>query len=178
MRSMKILFVLPLTASFLLLGFGLPKKMEKKVVKVVEKTFEVSDTSFRSVLVNNDLNEKLPSKITEDNFNGIYKDGNLLGYVFVDQAPSKTAKFDYLVIFNAKLEVINSKVLVYREEYGGEIGSKRWLKQFFGKTGNDRVDYESNIDGISGATISVRSMTTAMDNLLQTIGILQENKII
>ncbi|MFH6601996.1 FMN-binding protein [Maribacter algicola] len=152
--------------------------MEKKVTKEVERTFEVSGISFRSVTVNDNLNQKLPSKITENNFNGIYKDGDLIGYVFVDQAPSKTAKFDYLVIFNMKLEVINSKVLVYREEYGGEIGSRRWLKQFFGKTGNDRVDHESNIDGISGATISVRSMTRAIDNLLQTIGILQENKII
>jgi len=47
-----------------------------------------------------------------------------------------------------------------------------------GMTGSDRVDHESNIDGISGATISVRSMTNAMDDLFQTIGILQENKIL
>lgn len=174
----KTIFILSLAISFLLLGFGLPKKVEKKVVKVVEKTFEVTDISFRSVVVNSDLNAELPSKITENNFNGIYKNDELIGYVFVDQAPSKTAKFDYLVLFNKNLEVINSKVLVYREEYGGEIGSKRWLKQFVGMTGGNRVDHESNIDGISGATISVRSMTNAMDDLFQTIGILQENKIL
>ena len=97
----------------------------------------------------------------------------MLGYAFVDQAPSKTAKFDYLVIFDSDLKIINSKVLIYREEYGGEIGSKRWLKQFLGKTGSDRVDTKKNIDAIAGATISVRSMTKSMDNLLQTIGILQ-----
>ena len=83
-----------------------------------------------------------------------------------------------MVIFDANLEVIHSKVLIYREEYGGEIGSKRWLEQFIGKTGQDRVDHETNIDGISGATISVRSMTTSMDNLLQTVGILQEKKML
>jgi Na+-translocating ferredoxin:NAD+ oxidoreductase RnfG subunit len=164
--------------SFLFVGFGLPKNIEKKVVKEVEKTFEVTNVSFKSVSVDSELNSTLPSKINEDNFNAIYKNNELLGYVFVDQAPSKTAKFDYLVVFNLKLKVIRSKVLVYREEYGGEIGSKRWLKQFLGKTGTDRVDHESNIDGISGATISVRSMTNAMDNLLQTIGILQGNNIL
>jgi len=159
-------------------GFGLPKKVAKKVVKEVEKTFEVSEISFISVEVSDELNNSLPSKITENNFNGIYKNDDLIGYVFVDQAPSKTAKFDYLVLFDSKLRVINSKVLVYREEYGGEIGSKRWLKQFLGMSGTDRVDHESNIDGISGATISVRSMTNAMDDLLQTVGILQENNVL
>ena len=178
MRPLKATTIFFLAIAFLLSGFGLPKSVEKKVVKVVEKTFEVTDVSFQSVVVDNELNKALPSKITTDNFKEIHKNDELLGYFFVDQAPSKTAKFDYLVIFNQNLEVVNSKVLVYREEYGGEIGSKRWLKQFFGKTGTDRVDHETNIDGISGATISVRSMTTAMDNLLQTVGILQENQIL
>jgi len=178
MRFTRSIFILPLLVSFFLLGFGLPEKVEKKVVKVVEKTFEQTDFSFRSVEVDKKLNASLPSKIEENNFNGIYKNEVLLGYVFVDQAPSKTAKFDYLVLFDSNLEIINSKVLVYREEYGGEIGSKRWLKQFLGMTGTDRVDHESNIDGISGATISVRSMTNAIDDLLQTVGILQEHKIL
>ena len=178
MQALRPIRIFALMFSFLFFGFGLPKNMEKKVTKEVERTFEVADISFKSIRVDTQLNMRLPSKITENNLNGIYKNDALLGYVFVDQANSKTAQFDYLVIFNAKLEVINSKVLIYREEYGGEIGSKRWLKQFVGKTGKDRVDHESNIDGISGATISVRSMTKAMDNLLQTIGILQKNKIL
>ena len=178
MQALRPIRIFALMFSFLFFGFGLPKNMEKKVTKEVERTFEVADISFKSIRVDTQLNIRLPSKITENNLNGIYKNDALLGYVFVDQANSKTAQFDYLVIFNAKLEVINSKVLIYREEYGGEIGSKRWLKQFVGKTGKDRVDHESNIDGISGATISVRSMTKAMDNLLQTIGILQKNKIL
>ncbi|WP_238934556.1 FMN-binding protein [Aurantibacter crassamenti] len=152
--------------------------MEKRVVKEVEKTFEVTEVSFESINVDSGLNAELPSKITESNLNAVYKNDALLGYVFVDQASSKTAKFDYLVLFNNNLEIVHSKVLIYREEYGGEIGSKRWLKQFFGKTGSDRVDFKTNIDGISGATISVRSMTTAIDNLLQTVGILQEKKIL
>ena len=82
------------------------------------------------------------------------------------------------ISINTELKVVHTKVLVYREEYGGEIGSKRWLKQFIGKTGGDRVNHETNIDGIAGATISVRSMTSAMDELLQTIGILQKNQVL
>ncbi len=164
--------------SLLCLGFGLPKNIQKKVNKEIEKVFETSAFTMQPLAVPATLNKQLPAKISEDNFYKLSEGDQLLGYAFVDKAPSKTAQFDYLVIFDADLKVIHSKVLVYREEYGGEIGSKRWLKQFLGKTGGDRVDHETNIDAISGATISVRSMTISMDKLLQTVGILQENKVI
>jgi len=166
------IFILTL---LVLVGFGLPKNVEKKVIKEVGKAFEVEDFKMDAIAVSEVLRQKLPTELTTDNFYRLTKDGKVLGYAFVDQAPSKTAKFDYLVVFDAQLKVKHSKVLIYREEYGGEIGSKRWLRQFLGKSGTDRVNYETNIDGIAGATISVRSMTNAMDDLLQTIGILQAN---
>ena len=165
-----------LIASLILFSFGLPKNVAKKVVKEVQKVFEIESFSMDAVDVPAALNEKLPVKLTVDNFFKLIQNDALLGYAFVDQAPSKTAKFDYLVVLDADLKVIHSKVIIYREEYGGEIGSKRWLKQFLGKTGGDRVDHETNIDGIAGATISVRSMTNAMDDLLQAIEILQANE--
>ncbi|MEK6154802.1 FMN-binding protein [Flavobacteriaceae bacterium 3-367] len=166
-----------LMISLLFFGFGLPKNVQKKVEKEVIKLFEVTDFSMNAMVIPEALNAKLPTKITTDNLYILSEGSEQLGYLFVDQAPSKTAKFDYLVVFDKELKVIHSKVLIYREEYGGEIGSKRWLKQFLGKTGKDRVSHETNIDAISGATISVRSMTNSMDNLLQTIGILQENGV-
>ncbi len=167
-----------LSSALLLFGFGIPKNLYKKINKEVEAVFDVASVSYNTIDVSDELNKRLPTPITENNFYKVSSNKDFLGYVFTDQAPSKTAKFDYLVVFNSNLEVISSKVLLYREEYGGEIGSKRWLKQFLGKTGKDRVDSDSNIDGISGATISVRSMTSAIDNLLQTIGLLQDNKVL
>ena len=163
-----------LFTSLVLCGFGLPKNLQKKVTKEVQKVFEIESFKMDAVEVSEELNSKLPAKLTSDNFFKLTNGEELLGYAFIDQAPSKTAQFDYLIIFDNQLKVKHSKVLIYREEYGGEIGSRRWLKQFLGMTGTDRVDYETNIDGIAGATISVRSMTNAMDDLLQTIGILQE----
>ena len=175
--SQQVSFFLVLL-SYLIFGIGIPKEIEKKVNKEIEKTFDSSVIEMQPVIVPDEINKLLPAKITETNFFMLSQESELLGYLFVDKAPSKTAQFDYLVIFDQDLKVIHSKVLVYREEYGGEIGSKRWLKQFLGKTGNDRVSYESNIDAIAGATISVRSMTLAMDNLFRTIGQLQENKVL
>jgi Na+-translocating ferredoxin:NAD+ oxidoreductase RnfG subunit len=79
------------------------------------------------------------------------------------------------VIFDHNLKIAITKVLIYREEYGGEIGSKRWLRQFTGKSGEDSLD---DIAAISGATISVRSMTNAVNDILKTMKILQIKKVI
>lgn len=165
-----------LVLSLVFFGFGLPKNVQKKLTKEVQKIFEIENFQMDAVTISEELNAKLPTKITADNFYRLTNGDELLGYAFVDQAPSKTANFDYVILFDTALKVKHSKVIIYREEYGGEIGSKRWLKQFLGLSGSDRVNHETNIDGIAGATISVRSMTNAMDDLLQTIGILQENE--
>ncbi len=178
MQGVKTFLMLIVTISFLLVGFGLPKNVEKKVRKELEKTFEIDGFTLVPLELSDSLNAELPKQLTSQNFLRISDGSEHLGYLFVDKALSKTAEFDYLIVFDTELKIVHSKVLIYREEYGGEIGSKRWLKQFIGKTGGDRVDYESNIDGIAGATISVRSMTMAIDELLQTIGILQENQVL
>jgi hypothetical protein len=173
----KVLFV-GFGMILLLCSFIFPKDLNHKVKKEIQHVFEIIDFNYDPVTVPQNIETALPIALTADNFYRISNNNGVLGYVFLGQAPSKTAKFDYLVIFNAHLEIIHSKIMVYREEYGGEIGSKRWLKQFLGKTGKDHVSYQENIDGIAGATISVQSMTKAMDDLLRTIGILQSNKLL
>ncbi len=170
--------------AFLLIGilgslaFKLPNGLLKKVEREVQKVMDTEQFALKPLLIDETLNKTLPSRLNKDNFFRITRENKLLGYAFVDKAPSKTAEFDYLVILSGDLLVIHTKVLIYREEYGGEIGSKRWLKQFIGKTGNDRLKYQENIDAISGATISVRSMTRAMDSFLQTVKILHNHNII
>ena len=72
-----------------------------------------------------------------------------------------------LLIPNEMAILTKTKILVYREDYGGEIGSKRWLKQFIGKTPNDELRYQQNIVAIYRATISVSSMTSAVNDLLR-----------
>ena len=178
MHRTMLFFGLIIISTFFLVGFGLPKNLEKKVQKELEKTFQIDGFSLTPLELSNAVNAKLPKQLTANNFFKISHGNENLGYLFVDKAASKAADFDFLVVFDNELSIVHSKVLIYREEYGGEIGSKRWLKQFIGKTGSDRVNHETNIDGIAGATISVRAMTNAIDELLQTIGILQKNQVL
>ena len=57
-----------------------------------------------------------------------------------------------------KAEILKIEILQYRENYGAEICSKKWLEKFINISTNNYVEYNRSIDGISGATISVNSV--------------------
>lgn len=178
MISKSRLFFLLCVVSMAVNALQLPKKLQKKVDKEIRSAFEIEKYSLKPVEVSKELGAQLVTKITKNNLSKIIKNDTIIGYMFIDKAPSKTDEFDYLVLFDDKLIIRKSKVLIYREEYGGEISSKRWLRQFENKTSTDRLNYEKDIIAISGATISAKSMTVAINNLLKTINILQKRNAI
>ena len=161
-----------LSIALLMLSFGLPKHIQKKIDKEIKSTYNIEVFTFNSVTIPQEIVEVLPSKFGPDNLFEIKSNASLLGYAYVAKALSKADTFDYLVLLDPDLVIMKAKVLVYREDYGGEIGSKRWLKQFIGKTQNDDLRYGDNVAAISGATISVRSMTNAINDLLKSLKIL------
>ncbi|WP_166963562.1 FMN-binding protein [Yeosuana marina] len=167
-----------LLITFIILFNGLPKNIEKKVFKEIESTFEIEDFEIIGVSIDPAISKTLPSEFGKDNLFKIISKETFYGYAYVSQAASKTALFDYLVLLDKDLVVIKTKVLIYREEYGGEIGSKRWLKQFIGKTQDDNLKYGQDIIAISGATISVRSFTESINNFLKSIQILHKQNIL
>jgi len=153
----------------LMLSFGLPKHLQKKINKEIKTTYNIDVFTFNALIIPQKIIETLPSKFGPDNLFEIKSNDSLLGYAYVSKALSKADTFDYLVLLDPDLVIMKAKVLIYREDYGGEIGSKRWLKQFIGKTQNDELRYGDNIVAISGATISVRSMTNAINDLLKSL---------
>ena len=94
----------------------------------------------------------------DDIFYSISEHDSIIGYLAVTDAPSKFHMFDYYILFDNKAEILKVEILHYRENYGAEICSKRWLKQFVGIDTKNSQAYNNNIDGISGATISVNSV--------------------
>jgi Na+-translocating ferredoxin:NAD+ oxidoreductase RnfG subunit len=61
--------------------------------------------------------------------------------------------------------IINSEVIKYREAYGGEVGNKNWLAQFIHFSDTSDFKLGKNIDGISGATISVNSLSKGIQKI-------------
>ncbi|MDY7396586.1 FMN-binding protein [Aureibaculum sp. 2210JD6-5] len=168
-------FLLLCLASITVNALQLPKNIQKKVDKEIRSAFDIEEYTLGAIEVSKEVNAKSVTKITKNNLYKIIKSDTVIGYAFIDKAPSKTDQFDYLVLFDKELILKKSKVLIYREEYGGEISSKRWLKQFEGKNSSEQLKYEKDIIAISGATISAKSMTVAINNLLKTVDILQKN---
>ena len=94
----------------------------------------------------------------------IYYVPNTTDIVYIGKSPSRFEDFDFMVLFDKDKTIKLVRVLVYREDYGGEIGSKRWLRQFIGL--DKPIPY---VDGISGATISVHSLKNSINTLLKEI---------
>ena len=84
---------------------------------------------------------------------------------FIGYARSKYKTFDYLVLLDKDNTIKLVKILVYRENYGYEITSKRWLARNFIGISEPRVF----VDAISGATISVNSLKYSINYLLKQL---------
>ncbi|MEN8187520.1 MAG: FMN-binding protein [Bacteroidota bacterium] len=164
--------ILILVISILTLGFTIPKPIEKKIDKEIGSVFEIDSFSKTLLTFEEDVESKMFVPFDDDNFFKILVEENLIGYFYYGKAPSKTEEFDFLVVFDKDLIIKRIKILAYREDYGGEISSKRWLKQFVGLT-DEEIDYSKDIKAISGATISARSMTKSVNDLLKSVSILQ-----
>src|SRR3990172_2044678 len=63
--------------------------------------------------------------------------------------------FDYFILFDAGCKIVQVRVFNYRATHGQEITAAGWLRQFIGYHGESELKTGKNIDGISGATISV-----------------------
>ena len=104
-------------------------------------------------------------KNINDSYYVIKEEGGILGYIVVANAPSKFYQFDYYIVFNKNAAILKIEILQYRENYGAEICSKKWLENFIQIPTNDYANFNRKIDGISGATISVNSVKKDVFNL-------------
>ncbi len=89
----------------------------------------------------------------------------LIGYGILDNVLGKSLPITFLVIYDTEGMIQTSSIIKYREPYGGGVSSESWQAQFVGKNVNSEMKYKTDIDGISGATISVKSVTKGIKKL-------------
>ncbi|WP_167963103.1 FMN-binding protein [Saonia flava] len=155
-----------------------PPRLQKKVDSAIKTTYAIEAYNLDPIKVSDRINRDTKAELGGDNLFKVHSAKEFVGYIYVGEAPSMKKVFDYVILFNPDLTIKKSKVLIYREDYGLQIGSQRWLKQFIGLSIMDSVVYEETIDGIAGATISANSMTRATDNVLKTLKVLKENELL
>lgn len=93
-------------------------------------------------------------------------DGKVDGWALVQNTIGKHKAMTYMVGVDPQGEVINVEVLVYRESRGSEVRTDRFNYQYEGKTLFDPIRINRDIINISGATMSVRSMSAGVKRAL------------
>ena len=122
--------------------YSVSKKIKKEIQSLTKQKFYRDQIFYWTIKINDELH-----------------------YALMDNTIGKTMPITFLVIFNEKQEVIHSKIIKYREWYGGEISGKKWLAQFNGMKNDSLYKHGKEIDGISGATLSVKSFTKGISKL-------------
>lgn len=88
------------------------------------------------------------------------------GYALVQNTIGKHKPMTYMVGVDARGRVSNVELLVYREARGSEVRTERFNVQYEGKTVLDPVRINKDIINISGATMSVRSISAGVKRVL------------
>lgn len=147
-------------------AFFFPDYLQKKVSSQIKKSYDLND--FHAMPVETD------SMIFDYDFMEIVDgDNTKVGYGIVTLAngckqggcmkpgeidpETEHEQFYFSTLYDVDGNIVNVKVLEYTSQYGYEITAKSWLKQFVGKKGG-ALEVNHEIDGISGATISVHSI--------------------
>jgi hypothetical protein len=91
------------------------------------------------------------------------------GYAMVHNTIGKHKHMTYMVGVDAQGACSNVELLVYREAKGAEVGRKRFNVQYEGKTVFDPIRINKDIINISGATMSVRSISAGVKRVLVLI---------
>jgi electron transport complex protein RnfG len=80
------------------------------------------------------------------------------GFAVLDVEKGMHEPIDFAVRFRPNGAVDRVEIVEYREPYGDEVRAKRFRDQFLGKTASDPIAVGKDIDIVSGASISSRSI--------------------
>ncbi len=161
------------------------KKYEKKINKEIKKVFEKDEIHFEVF----DLMQN-PGLEENNSFYKLISDNKTIGFVNINKVNAcqiggcnrpvllNTVRYDhfhYMAVFDAEFSILKVSVLDYQSEYGYEICSKNWLKQFKGSP-EKYFEYDENIDAISGATVSAEAMVDEINSLKKLVQIIHNNE--
>ena len=81
------------------------------------------------------------------------------GWLVIDEVIGKHEMVTYAVALSPTGSILGIEILEYVESYGYEVAEPQWRKQFVGKTVNDPIKLNQDIQNIGGATLSCKHIT-------------------
>jgi Na+-translocating ferredoxin:NAD+ oxidoreductase RnfG subunit len=167
----KLIFILYLLTGFSLLNSQDPiltKKEKKEASRIFSGELELEHVDL------GDHNLSLDSLLKEgDRVFKFLREAELAGYMLRSSAKGRYEKFDYIIFYTPDLAVLGVKVTAYRSTHGAAICQTKWLGQFQGYEGGELV-LGRDIDAISGASISARSMVEDIQRCFLLMSRLEE----
>jgi electron transport complex protein RnfG len=88
--------------------------------------------------------------------------GHIDGYAVIDDEPGLHQPITFATQLSPRGAIERLEIMVYREPRGDEVRDARFRKQFEGKTTQDALRLNRDIDAVSGATVSSASMASGV----------------
>ena len=105
---------------------------------------------------------------------GLDEADKLMGAMIIGNEIGRSYPITFMVVINLDGTVKDVEIMVYREPHGWEVRFESFLSQFFGRDGGDPFD---NISNITGATLSVRSMTKGVKKAVAEFQVIYKDKV-
>jgi Na+-translocating ferredoxin:NAD+ oxidoreductase RnfG subunit len=162
----KILFTVLI--SFVAYSQDIQERVNKSLQNCFRKDIQID---FKKLQIKNELKNSIEKKVGQKFFSNevylykIFIDKKLIGYGLLDNVYGKSLPITFLVMYDNTGKILCSEIIKYREPYGGAIQSKEWNNQFIGKNMDSDFVVGKDVSGISGATISVNSVTKGIKKL-------------
>ncbi len=175
---MKIFYLIIISISILIFdqqrifAEDLKQKAEEMISAELGKN---SNLEFQKFSIPQKIKSKIENSVKQKFFKDfvyvwkVKNSGKLTHYAVLDNVYGKSLPITFLVLFDLNGNIISTSIVKYREPYGGGVTNKNWNEQFSGKNSGSSYEIGKDISGISGATISVRSVTSGIKKLSMLI---------
>lgn len=176
MKHQKRIFLLLLFSPLILLA-GLNEEIDSLIHETYgsECKIELSSISLTAGIIKR-IEQECKQKFYRDQLNCYTittESGDTLT-ALLDNVYGKSLPITFMVVFDKRGNIDNSFIIKYRETHGYGVKSNEWLKQFTGKNEKSGFTPGTDIQGVTGSTISVRSVSTGIKKLTLVYNIIHK----
>ncbi|MDH3257607.1 MAG: FMN-binding protein [Nitrospinota bacterium] len=105
---------------------------------------------------------------------GLDEENKPVGAMVIGNEIGRSYPITFMVVLNTDGTVKDVEIMVYREPHGWEVRFESFMSQFFGRGADDPFN---NINNITGATLSVRSMTKGVKKAVAEFQVIYKDKV-
>jgi hypothetical protein len=105
-----------------------------------------------------------------------FRGAERLGRAIVVEEIGKHREITFAVGVDREGKVAGVAILAYREAYGGEVRSRRFLEQYRGKGASDSLMPSRDIRNIAGATLSARAIGRGVKKAIAVLAEVPEER--